>query len=202
MLDLKTRVFLTEVRYHCKRSLRLLEMIDQILVLARTTPHEELEEDVTTLAHYVLVHAGAVAKLLWPAHAAYSTRAETFERGRRLRALLDADSGDASALKDRRLRHDLDHAATTLDAWPTGGADGDDAANVRVVCHASIGEPDAIRAAFGGMPLEMLRVYDPAALTFDFMGRHFDLAALARDLQTVGDRAARLLDEPAAERAT
>ncbi len=196
MLDLKTRVFLNETRYHCRRALRLLEMIDQILTLARTTPHEELEEDVATLAHYVLVHAGAVAKLLWPVNADFQTRAETFERGRRLRALLGVDRGVVSALKDRRLRHELDHAETALDAWDAS----EDGGALRVVCHASVGEPEAIRAAFGDMPVEVLRGYDPAAMTFDFMGRHFDLAALARDLQTVGDRAARLLDEPAAER--
>ena len=190
MFDLKTRVFLTETRYHCKRALRLLEMVDQIIELARTTPHEELEEDVTTLAHYVLVHAGAVAKLLWPVHADYATRAETFERGRRLRALLDADG--LATLKDRRLRHDLDHAATALDAWSLP----DD--QVAVVCHASLGEPEAIRAAFGAMPIELLRAYDPALMTFEYLGRHFDLAALSRDLATLGDRARLLLEDTAA----
>ena len=195
MLDLKTRVFLNETRYHCKRALRLLEMIDQILGLARTTPHEDLEEDVATLAHYVLVHAGAVARLLWPVHADYPTRAATFERGRRLRALLGAEA--AATLKDRRLRHDLDHAETALDAWDDAPGD-----PLRVVCHASLGEPEAIRMAFGDLPVEVLRGYDPAAMTFDYMGRHFDLAALARDLQTLGERAARLLDAPASERAT
>ena len=191
MLDLKTRVFLTETRYHCKRALHLLEMIDQIIDLARTTPDDEVEEDVTTLAHYVLVHAGAVAKLLWPVQADYHTRAETFERGRRLRALLDAEN--LATLKDRRLRHDLDHAATALDAWAApeeGGA--------AVVCHASLGEPAAIRSAFGAMPIELLRAYDPALMSFEYLGRRFDLAALSRDLAALGDRARRLLEDTAA----
>ena len=193
MLDLKTRVFLTETRYHCKRAMHLLEMIDQIIDLARTAPDNEVEEDVTTLAHYVLVHAGAVAKLLWPAQADYHTRALTFERGRRLRALLDAEN--LATLKDRRLRHDLDHAATTLDAWalPEDGT--------AVVCHASLGEPEAIRAAFGAMPIELLRAYDPALMSFEYLGRRFDLAALSRDLAALGDRARRLLEDTAAEQA-
>jgi hypothetical protein len=194
MLDLKTRVFLNETRYHCKRALRLLGMIDQILVLARTTPHEELEEDVTTLAHYVLIHAGAVAKLLWPVHAGHATRAATSERGRRRRDLLGADA--VAALKDRRLRHDLDHPATALDAWEVAEDE------MQLVCHASLGEPEAVRTACGDLPVEVLRGYDPAGMTFEFMGAYFDIAALARDLQTIGECAARLLDAPAAERTT
>ena len=122
-------------------------------------------------AHYFLIHAAALSRILWADGSKEAVRA----RARHLRQLLGLP--DEHVLKSRRLRNHIEHYDERLDDWI------DKSRNHNIVVDM-IGPRNAI-GGDGIDDSDIFRSYDPATKTFYFRGERFDIQEIADGISEV-----------------
>ena len=118
----------------------------------------------------ILVAAGNVSKILWPARKTYAAR------GEKLRVLLNVD--ESNLLSDRKFRNHFEHYDERIEAWfkESGSA---------VYMDSRI---DPFPSIWGKQHANSHRAYDPLTQTLTFRGESVDLAAILHALEDLRHR--------------
>lgn len=117
----------------------------------------------------ILVAAGNVSKILWPAK-------EYAERGERLREVLKVY--DNNILSDRSLRNHFEHYDERIEDWFKKQSSA-------VYSDLAI---DPFKSIWGNVPSNHHRTYDPLTQTLTFRGESFDLAAVLKELKEIRNK--------------
>lgn len=115
----------------------------------------------------ILVAAGNVSKILWPARKAYT------ERGKQLRALIGVD--DNNLLSDRTFRNHFEHYDERIEEWF-------DANNSAVYLDSRI---DPFEGGAFGLPRQFHRSYNPITQVLSFREKSIDLSAVLAELAAI-----------------
>jgi hypothetical protein len=135
--------------------------------------HSEDSEDLWYSLQNLLVAAGNVSKLLWPA------RPESAERGRTLREILEVP--DDSPLQPRRFRNHFEHYDERLEGWAQSSAQ-------RNYIDSCVGPLDRM---FGTSfhPEDYHRNFDPGPYVLTFRGDTYELRPIIGALRELVPKA-------------
>lgn len=149
------------------------EIVTQSKIAANAAHHlAEASKPIETWASIqsILVAAGNVSKVLWPA------RKGNEKRGKHLRALISID--DDNLLSDRTLRNHFEHYDERIDSWF-------DANHSAVYLDSRI---DPFEVGPLGLPRQFHRSYNPTTQVLNFREESIDLAAVLVELAAIREK--------------
>jgi hypothetical protein len=156
-------LFLSEIAFQSELAARAAERL--------VTSTDQVDSvDIWSAIQSILVAAGNVSKILWPARRRYDPR------GTMLRELLGVD--EDSALSDRKLRNHFEHYDERLEDWLSS--------------NHSVVYVDQIIGSLSGylrdFPQNAHRNYDPATQILAFRGEAISLRSLLESLKEIGQK--------------
>ena len=118
----------------------------------------------------ILVAAGNVSRILWPARKPYK------ERGKQLRDLIGVD--DQNLISDRTFRNHLEHYDERVEEWFN---ENDSAVYIDSII-------DPIERPSWSLPGTFHRSYNPVTQVLSFQEESIDLAAVLRELESIREK--------------
>ena len=194
--DFHKEVYVQELWEQCRRAIQAYNSIYEHLRAFENprNPHRwQVQGEVFRAIHSFLTHASNASLLLFPSkHQSkqkhetkeqYKARTEVKElRGNFLRDLVGADSAD-HVLSDRTLRNHLEQFDERIDSWVVASQ-----------THGRVDDFIGPLEAYDDIDAaDQFRHFDPETSCFYFHGETYDLVALARALNDIGNTASTCL---------
>jgi hypothetical protein len=165
--------FRVELITQCHFAQLALDNLNSLIVNSPKEPGPDLEgwiKRVWYAPHNLLIAAGNISKMLWPA-------AQYARRGQYLRRQLGVP--DDSPLGSRALRNHFEHLDERLETWEGGPVSFD----------MNIGPVGAFLSMVPGAKIEhVFRNFDPGTYETVFVGERFDLRGVVRAIRELQAR--------------